>query len=160
MNALISTTFIILLIGYRTCFYWTWGQSRYCGKGKESDICFLTILVMETKLSSSSPWKQCSFFETILQEKKIDKIWWVTIIYPYHKWRHVEEKSPRIIECKSMHESMQIGLKVVDNVVPIAHGQRKLIIKDRQTSAKKVLYFYWLFKFWFIYLCVLWPFFF
>lgn len=46
-----------------------------------------------------------------------------------------------------MHESMQIGLKVVDNVVPIAHGQRKLIIKDRQTSAKKVLYFYWLFKF-------------
>jgi F-type H+-transporting ATPase subunit alpha len=41
---------------------------------------------------------------------------------------------PGIIERKSIHEPMQTGLKAVDSLVPICHGQRELIIGDRQTG--------------------------
>ncbi|KAM0046136.1 ATP synthase subunit alpha [Helianthus debilis subsp. tardiflorus] len=48
-----------------------------------------------------------------------------------HERRHVEMKSPGIIERKSVHEPMQTGLKAVDSLVPIGRGQRELIIGDR-----------------------------
>jgi F0F1-type ATP synthase alpha subunit len=35
---------------------------------------------------------------------------------------------------KHVHELMQIGLKVVDSMVPIGRGQQKLIIGDRKTG--------------------------
>ena len=45
-----------------------------------------------------------------------------------HKWKHVEMKGPGIIEHKSVHEPMEIGLKAVDSLVPIGHGRWELII--------------------------------
>ncbi|XBH56037.1 hypothetical protein VPH35_077961 [Triticum aestivum] len=51
-----------------------------------------------------------------------------------HERRCVEVKAPGIIECKSVHEPMQTGLKAVDSLVPIGRGQRELIIGDRQTG--------------------------
>ncbi|KAI5388322.1 hypothetical protein KIW84_074130 [Lathyrus oleraceus] len=48
-----------------------------------------------------------------------------------HERRRVEVKAPGIIERKSVHEPMQTGLKAVDSLVPIGHGQRELIIGDR-----------------------------
>ena len=48
--------------------------------------------------------------------------------------RIVEIKAPGIIVRKSVHEPMQTGLKAVDSLVPIGHGQRELIIGDRQTG--------------------------
>ncbi|WMV46531.1 hypothetical protein MTR67_039916 [Solanum verrucosum] len=51
-----------------------------------------------------------------------------------HERRRVEVKAPGIIERKSFHEPMQIGLKAVDSLVPIGRGQRELIIGDRQTG--------------------------
>nr|GFC78928.1 ATP synthase alpha subunit, mitochondrial [Tanacetum cinerariifolium] len=50
-----------------------------------------------------------------------------------HERRRVEVKAPGIIERKFVHEPMQTGLKAVDSLVPIGHGQRELIIGDRQT---------------------------
>jgi len=52
--------------------------------------------------------------------------------------RRVEVKAPGIIPRKSVHESMQSGLKVVDALVPIGRGQRELIIGDRQTGKTAV----------------------
>ncbi|KAJ0026433.1 hypothetical protein Pint_07372 [Pistacia integerrima] len=46
-----------------------------------------------------------------------------------HERRRVEVKAPGIIECKSVHEPMQTGLKAVDSMVPIGRGQRELIIR-------------------------------
>ncbi|GAB4844462.1 hypothetical protein Ancab_037828 [Ancistrocladus abbreviatus] len=40
-----------------------------------------------------------------------------------HERRCVEVRAPRIIELKSVHEPMQIGLKAVDSLVPIGRGQ-------------------------------------
>jgi proton translocating ATP synthase F1 alpha subunit len=51
-----------------------------------------------------------------------------------HERRRVEVKAPGIIERKYVHEPMQTGLKAVDSLVPIGHGQRELIIEDRQTG--------------------------
>jgi F-type H+-transporting ATPase subunit alpha len=47
--------------------------------------------------------------------------------------RCVEVKAPRIIARKSVHKSMQTGLKAVDSLVPIGRGQQELIIGDKQT---------------------------
>ncbi len=48
--------------------------------------------------------------------------------------RRVEVKAPGIIPRKSVHESMQTGLKAIDALIPIGRGQRELIIGDRQTG--------------------------
>ncbi len=48
--------------------------------------------------------------------------------------RHVTIKALGIIARKYVHKPMQIGLKVVDSLVPIGHGQQKLIIGDKQTG--------------------------
>jgi F-type H+-transporting ATPase subunit alpha len=48
--------------------------------------------------------------------------------------KRVEVKTPGIIARKVVHEPMQIGLKAIDSLVPIGRGQRKLIIRDKQTG--------------------------
>ncbi len=50
------------------------------------------------------------------------------------KQRRVEVKAPGIIARKFVHEPMQIGLKAIDSLVPIGCGQRKFIIRDKQTG--------------------------
>lgn len=50
------------------------------------------------------------------------------------KTRHVEVKAPGIITRKSVHESVQTGIKAIDSLIPIGRGQRELIIGDRQTG--------------------------
>ena len=50
------------------------------------------------------------------------------------KFRRVEMKAPGIIERKSVHESVQTGIKAIDALIPIGRGQRELIIGDRQTG--------------------------
>jgi F-type H+-transporting ATPase subunit alpha len=46
----------------------------------------------------------------------------------------IEVKAPGIILRKSVHESVQTGIKAVDSLIPIGRGQRELIIGDRQTG--------------------------
>ncbi|MEC8563270.1 MAG: F0F1 ATP synthase subunit alpha [Pseudomonadota bacterium] len=46
----------------------------------------------------------------------------------------VEVKAPGIMARKSVHETMQTGLKAIDAMIPIGRGQRELIIGDRQTG--------------------------
>src|SRR5210317_1118086 len=53
-------------------------------------------------------------------------------------YSQVEIKAPGIVERKSVHEPMQTGLKAIDSMVPIGHGQRELIIGDRQTGKTAV----------------------
>src|ERR1044072_5203891 len=50
----------------------------------------------------------------------------------------VEVKAPGIIPRKSVHEPMQTGPKARDALVPVARGQRELIIGDRQTGKSAV----------------------
>jgi F-type H+-transporting ATPase subunit alpha len=54
-----------------------------------------------------------------------------------HRTR-VEVKAPGIMPRRSVHESMQTGLKAVDALVPVGRGQRELIIGDRQTGKTSV----------------------
>ncbi len=46
----------------------------------------------------------------------------------------IEIKAPGIIPRQSVHEPVQTGIKALDALVPIARGQRELIIGDRQTG--------------------------
>ena len=48
--------------------------------------------------------------------------------------RAVEFPAPGIADRKSVHESLQTGLKAIDGLVPIGRGQRELIIGDRGTG--------------------------
>jgi len=50
----------------------------------------------------------------------------------------VESIAPGVIERKSVHESLQTGLKAIDAMIPIGRGQRELIIGDRQTGKTAV----------------------
>ena len=52
--------------------------------------------------------------------------------------RFVEEKAKGIMARKSVHESLQTGIKAIDALVPIGRGQRELIIGDRQTGKTTV----------------------
>src|SRR6202012_2777247 len=54
------------------------------------------------------------------------------------EYKRVEVKAPGIIPRKSVHETMQTGLKSIDSLVPIGHCQRELIIGDRQTGKTAV----------------------
>ncbi|MGM0508772.1 MAG: F0F1 ATP synthase subunit alpha [Fusobacteriota bacterium] len=52
--------------------------------------------------------------------------------------RPVERKAHGIIERKSVHESLETGIKAIDGMIPIGRGQRELIIGDRQTGKTAV----------------------
>src|ERR1700735_40658 len=54
-----------------------------------------------------------------------------------HK-RRVEIKAPGILQRQPVKEPLQTGIKAIDAMVPIARGQRELIIGDRQTGKTAV----------------------
>lgn len=54
------------------------------------------------------------------------------------EFRAIESPAPGVIDRKSVHEPLQTGLKAIDALIPIGHGQRELIIGDRQTGKTAV----------------------
>lgn len=52
--------------------------------------------------------------------------------------RLLETRAPSIISRSPVRESVETGLKVVDALVPIGHGQRELIIGDSKTGKSAI----------------------
>jgi len=52
--------------------------------------------------------------------------------------RFVESRAPSIIVRTSVNTPLETGLKVVDSLVPIGHGQRELIIGDTKTGKTSI----------------------
>jgi len=50
----------------------------------------------------------------------------------------IERRAPSIITRKSVNESLETGIKVIDALVPIGHGQRELIIGDAKTGKTSI----------------------
>jgi len=50
----------------------------------------------------------------------------------------IETRAPSIIVRSSVNKSLETGLKVVDSLVPIGHGQRELIIGDTKTGKTSI----------------------
>ena len=50
----------------------------------------------------------------------------------------VEKIAPGVVERQSVSEPVQVGVKVVDGLVPIGRGQRELVIGDRGTGKTAV----------------------
>ncbi len=50
----------------------------------------------------------------------------------------LERPAPRIIDREPVVEPLQTGIKVIDALIPIGHGQRELIMGDRQTGKTAV----------------------
>ena len=50
------------------------------------------------------------------------------------KFRRIERVASGVISRKSVDTPLQTGIKAIDSMVPIGHGQRELIIGDRQTG--------------------------
>ncbi len=50
----------------------------------------------------------------------------------------LEKVAPGVIARKSVDQPVQIGLKVIDSMVPIGRGQRELIIGDRQIGKSAI----------------------
>src|SRR5881227_2612747 len=48
--------------------------------------------------------------------------------------RPSEHKAPGVVQRQPVKEPMLTGLKAIDSMIPIARGQRELIIGDRQTG--------------------------
>ena len=46
----------------------------------------------------------------------------------------IEAKGPGILDRQPIYESLETGILAVDSMVPVGHGQRELIIGDRQTG--------------------------
>ena len=51
---------------------------------------------------------------------------------------NVETRAPSIIARSSVNTSLETGIKVVDSLVPIGHGQRELIIGDSKTGKTSI----------------------
>jgi len=51
---------------------------------------------------------------------------------------NVETRAPSIIDRSSVNTPLETGLKVVDSLVPIGHGQRELIIGDSKTGKTSI----------------------
>ena len=54
------------------------------------------------------------------------------------KYMAVERQASGIIQRKPVTEPLQTGIKAIDGMIPIARGQRELIIGDRQTGKTAV----------------------
>lgn len=52
----------------------------------------------------------------------------------YSKAELIERKAPGISSRKRITTSMETGIVSIDSIIPIGHGQRELIIGDRQTG--------------------------
>lgn len=56
-----------------------------------------------------------------------------------HKgFRAIEQVAPSIISRSAVNTPLETGLKVVDSMVPIGHGQRELIIGDTKTGKTSI----------------------
>lgn len=53
-------------------------------------------------------------------------------------FRFIEKIAPSIISRSAVNAPLETGLKVVDSMVPIGHGQRELIIGDAKTGKTSV----------------------
>jgi F-type H+/Na+-transporting ATPase subunit alpha len=54
------------------------------------------------------------------------------------EFRELELQAPNVMNRKSVHESLQTGIKAIDSMTPIGRGQRQLIIGDRKTGKTTV----------------------
>jgi F-type H+-transporting ATPase subunit alpha len=52
--------------------------------------------------------------------------------------RFIESRAPSIIVRTAVNKSLETGLKVIDSLVPIGHGQRELIIGDTKTGKTSI----------------------
>jgi F-type H+-transporting ATPase subunit alpha len=52
--------------------------------------------------------------------------------------RLLESRAPSIISRTSVNKSLETGIKVIDSMVPIGHGQRELIIGDAKTGKTSI----------------------
>lgn len=52
--------------------------------------------------------------------------------------RFIESRAPSIIVRSPVNEPLETGLKVIDTLVPIGHGQRELIIGDTKTGKTSI----------------------
>ena len=52
--------------------------------------------------------------------------------------RYIEQVAPSIISRAPVDSPLETGLKVVDSIIPIGHGQRELIIGDSKTGKTSV----------------------
>ena len=50
----------------------------------------------------------------------------------------METRAPSIIARSSVNTPLETGVKVVDSLVPIGHGQRELIIGDSKTGKTSI----------------------
>jgi len=53
-------------------------------------------------------------------------------------YRFMDSMAPSIISRKSVNTPLETGLKVIDSMVPIGHGQRELIIGDTKTGKSSI----------------------
>lgn len=56
----------------------------------------------------------------------------------YRGGRFMESRAPSIIARTSVNLPLETGLKVIDSMVPIGHGQRELIIGDSKTGKTSI----------------------
>lgn len=56
----------------------------------------------------------------------------------YNGGRFMESRAPSIISRSSVNVPLETGLKVLDTMVPIGHGQRELIIGDSKTGKTSI----------------------
>jgi F-type H+-transporting ATPase subunit alpha len=56
----------------------------------------------------------------------------------YQGGRFMESRAPSIIARTSVNVPLETGLKVIDSMVPIGHGQRELIIGDSKTGKTSI----------------------
>ena len=54
----------------------------------------------------------------------------------------VEREAPRIMQRAPVTVSLQTGIKVIDALIPIGRGQRKLILGDRAAGKTAIAKFY------------------
>src|SRR5205085_267523 len=50
------------------------------------------------------------------------------------EFRPIERYAPGVVDRTSVKQPLQTGLKAIDSMIPIGHGQRELIIGDRGTG--------------------------
>ncbi|MFC6671934.1 F0F1 ATP synthase subunit alpha [Marinobacterium aestuariivivens] len=46
------------------------------------------------------------------------------------RWQRLEHRSPAIVERDFVHRPLYTGIKVIDTLIPVGHGQRQLLIGD------------------------------
>jgi F-type H+-transporting ATPase subunit alpha len=59
-------------------------------------------------------------------------------LYHSNTSRMVEVIAPSIISRTPVNQPLETGLKVVDSLIPIGHGQRELIIGDTKTGKTSI----------------------